>query len=153
LQFEVNAVPVKLSVIVSVDEGGTALICINEYDKGVDIDDARVIRELDARRADRGRRWRPVKASIAARKRLVAVVLPQFIEAARKLRVERAVRGIAVFKNEAKHGREQAENYRNQAIASDMRAAHCEALADDLERSTAWAVEHVAEARPGQEVA
>jgi len=152
LQFEVNAVPLKLSVIVSVDETGAALICENQYDKGVAIDDPRLVSHIDVRRSDKGRRWRPVKASIAARKRLIAVAVPLFVETTRKLRVERAVKGIAVYKNDAKHGREQAENYRAQAIKCDMTAAHCEAIADDLQRSHAWAIEAVAEARPDQEV-
>lgn len=152
LAFEVNGVPLKLSVIVSIDEEGSALICENQYDKGVGIDDPRLVGHFDVRRSDKGRRWRPVKASIAARKRLIAVFLPLLVEATRKLRTDRAVKGIAVFRNEAKHGREQAETYRINAVKCDVQAAHCEALADDLERSTAWAVEAVAEARPDQEV-
>ncbi len=152
LPFFINAIPVKLSIIVSIDEEGKALICENDYDKGVGIDDERLVGHIDVRRSDKGRRWRPVKASIPARKRIIAALVPLLIETTRKLRAERAVQGIKVLRNQAKHGREQADNYRAQAIKSDMTAAHCEALADDLERSHAWAVEAVVEARAEQEV-
>lgn len=150
LPCNVNGVPVKLSVTVSIDDEGVVLICENQYDSGVGIDDARLITKIDVRRADRGRRYRPVKASIPARKRIIGLVVPQFIEVVRKLMVERAVIGVKVLRTQAGAHRSQAESYRVNAIKQEVEAAHCEAVADALEASHAWAIEHVPEARPEQ---